>query len=84
MTVKELVEHLQTMPQDYLVVYRACSDCTKLEADDINVYSAEQKKVVQHHNMPDRVMDYSEWQYEPKGKLTNEPKFLDVVMFPGN
>lgn len=81
MTVKELIEHLQTLPQDYLVVYQRYSDLTKLEASDILVAHACDRSVVQHHNQPDLVREYREHEWNRK-LLT--PHFLDAVIFPGN
>jgi len=37
LTVAALIAHLQTQPQELLVVYRFCSEWCALEADDIGV-----------------------------------------------
>lgn len=81
MTVRELIAHLQTLPQDYLVAYQCCSDSAKLEAEEITVIHATDKRVIQHHNMPDMIRDYREWEHHKSGPI---PHFIDVVMFPGN
>src|SRR5579859_3403789 len=60
MTVAELIEHLETLPQDYLVVYRSCSDMNVLEANQIEI-----TRGVKHHNLPDTVRDYNEWEWRP-------------------
>ena len=87
MTVKELIEHLQTFPQEFQVAYRCCSDSAKLEADDVYVILATDKKVVQHHNMKDRIRDYNPSDYG-NSKYAScaglQPDFISVVMFPGN
>ena len=81
MTVKELIEYLQTLPQDHLVIYKMCSDYSVLEPQDIEVVGKETRKVVKHHNMPGRVRQWRD--YENKdGAIT--PEFIDTVIFPGN
>lgn len=88
MTVRELIEHLQTLPQDYVVGYCCCSDTSLMDADEICVCHAADKKVVKHHNMPGCVRDYREWEWEkqvPGGpKPGMVPEFVDIVVFPGN
>lgn len=91
MTVKELIEYLQALPQDFQVAYRCCSDARKMETDDICVILASDKKVVQHHNMDDRLRDYNPQHYRPDRPQSplcpcpgEKPEFVDVVMFPGN
>lgn len=64
MTVAELIEHLKALPQEHLVVYRCCSDMSELAADEITV-----KRAVRHHNLPDRVRDYSEREWAPGVKV---------------
>lgn len=85
MTVKELIEHLQTLPQDYIVGYRCCSDAKQMEADEISVIHASDKKVIQHHNIHWAIRDYSPSDFgEGPFKIAMEPQFISVVMFPGN
>ncbi len=87
MTVRELIKHLETLPQDYLVVYKCCSDYTKMDADEVIILNAEDKEIVQHHNIPDQVRSYRSTEYAKKYEgmpKNSEPKFLDCVVFPGN
>lgn len=79
MTVAELVTHLQTLPQDLKVIYRCCSDYDDLEADEIDVVLAEDKKIVKHHNLINTHRDYRSWEHK-----TMVPEFVSVVVFPGN
>jgi hypothetical protein len=37
MTVKELIELLSKMPQDYEVIYRCCSDWAKMDPVEVRV-----------------------------------------------
>lgn len=60
MTVAELVEHLKTLPQGHLVVFRSHSDMNALEAKDIEV-----TRGVRHHNLRDTVRDYNKYEWEP-------------------
>lgn len=66
MTVAELIEHLKTLPQGYLVVYRCGSDMAELETHEIRV-----DRGVRHHNLPDTVRDYreSEWRNADRIKV---------------
>lgn len=44
MTVAELIEILQKMPQDAAVIYRACSDWQAMEPDEVYLKTAEESR----------------------------------------
>lgn len=44
MTVQELIAKLQTMPPDADVIYRCCSDWDLLEADEVELRTAEESE----------------------------------------
>lgn len=52
MTVKELIEKLQSMPQDAIVIYRAWSDWNDLEPDEIGLFSGEKEFRTLSHSHP--------------------------------
>lgn len=81
MTVRELIAALQEMPQDYTVAYQCYSDYSMMQADEIKVRHASDKKAVRHHNMPDEIREYNAYEY---AKGSQEPEFVNVVIFPGN
>lgn len=85
MTVKELIEHLQTLPPDYSVVYRACSDYHVLDAVDIWVQRPdvplERGVAIAHHNMASEYREYAGPQDYKDRPL---PVPAGVVFFPGN
>ena len=84
MTVGELRQLLLKFPQDAEVAYRACSDSNLLFEDDLNLIKAEDKKVIRHPNNPEQVCDFKPWSaYSGHGGL-KDPKFVTVVMLPGN
>jgi hypothetical protein len=84
-TVKQLIEHLQTLPQDSPVLYRCCSDWSIMELYQVVAQRASDPLVngmaVEHHNMPGKYRCYS-------GPLPYRDRPLptpaDVVTFPGN
>jgi hypothetical protein len=85
-TVKELIAHLQTCPQDYDVVYRCCSDYSGLTADEIVVQHATDElghgSVIRHHNLYGGFRRYEgPHEYRPMAPL---PVPAGVVKFPGN
>ena len=60
MTVKELIEKLQTLPQDAPVVYRFCSEWTLLDEEQVDIMTAEEKGVINDGGM--NYMNYRpEW-----------------------
>ncbi len=69
MTVAELIDHLRTLPQGHLVVYRACSDMNVLHSSEVTV-----ARGVKHHNLDDVVRDYTEWEWKPGAKVGVCPK----------
>ncbi len=85
MTVQELVELLQTMPPDFPVIYRCCSDWSVLDASEVTVQrSTDELKrgvAVHHHNRPGEYREYYSPREYPDGQL---PLPADVVTFPGN
>ncbi len=81
MTVKELIDLLATLPQDFTVIYQCCSDYSVLEADSILVQKDTDElklwvSAIPHHNMTGvfRRYDGSGVQVKPS----------NVVIFPGN
>ncbi len=80
-TVKELIEFLQTLPQDYEVAHREYSDSSILDKERITVIHASDKEVIRHHNQHDSIRSYRSWEHDPDGE---KPEFINVVMFPGN
>lgn len=85
MKVKELIELLATVPQDFEIIYRYCSDYSVLDAKDIKVQRSSDAlvtgSVIAHHNMSERFRTY--WQPE-QGENEPLPKPLDLVILPGN
>ncbi len=81
MTVRELIKHLETLPQDFEVAYQCCSDVSAMEAIDITVHFAEEKRIIRHHNMSEGFRYYRDYEYR---KVTMIPEFANIVMFPGN
>lgn len=82
MTVQDLIDYLSTLPLDFPIVYRFCSDYEVMDVDDINVQTEGGElcygTVIEHHNMPGRYRKYSD------EKMTPAPKPANVVVFPGN
>lgn len=70
MTVKELIQHLHTFPEDLPIVYACCSEYTTLEAHEIGVIQLQ----------PARKDGWvaSQWSGEPKVKT------IPILAFPGN
>lgn len=77
MTVKELVEKLQTFPQDAVVLYRAWSELNAMDDDDVWLAKPEEKLVVRRNGM---YMGYHHHHW-PKEET---PEFVEAVCFPGN
>ena len=85
MTVKELIEHLQTLPQDFMVAYELHSETKLMEPDEIRVVRMADKKLVKHHNMPDWLRAYSPYEWEKGGSKSGlTPEFVNAIVFPGN
>lgn len=85
MTVRELIELLQTLPPDFPVIYRSCSDYSGMEAREIAVQRATDplkgSSAILHHNRPGEYRLYNgPWEY--KDKPLPEP--INAVIFPGN
>ncbi len=90
MTGRELIAHLQSLPEDALdfeVIYQCCSDYSRLTAGQITVVretdDLEYGMPIHHHNMPGEYRRYtSMWEY---GKGTvSLPKPANTIVFPGN
>ena len=79
MTVGELVALLLKMPQDVVVLYRACSDWTVLRPDDIKLTKAEEQLVIYRPQN-----GYSEYYAPWFPKDGEKPDFRTAVLFPGN
>jgi hypothetical protein len=93
MTVAELIALLQTMPQDAPVIYPMYSEYTELRPDEVRLIKAEDKRIVwreQNGYMYYYPSDFAggptpKWNPNYKPQYANEqPKFVTVVMFPGN
>lgn len=85
MTVRELIKHLETLPQDYTVAFDLHSEVKLMEKEEIEVVHATDKKLVKHHNMSDWLRTYYAHQWEGDGSLSKmTPEFVDAVVFPGN
>lgn len=85
MKVKELIELLQTMPQESEVIYSCYSDYTVLDADTIKVQKSTDSLTygcpIPHHNMPGEFRRYvGPHEY---GNLPL-PTPANVVILPGN
>lgn len=96
MTVHDLIEKLQTMPQGAIVVYRACSNWNELEPKEVNLLTAEESES-KVRSEPDRRIPFygGEAVCVRKGSFCNayplgqygpgeKPVYVDVVTFPGN
>lgn len=85
MTVRELIEVLKTMPQDFPVIYRNCSDYSNMEPEQLQIQrstdSLDYASAIHHHNMLGEFRRYT----GPReyGNLPL-PTPADVVIFPGN
>lgn len=87
MTVKELIEHLQSFPQDSVVgcVYLCCSDYAILEKEDLTYLPkdeitgpfGQQHKYVLRNG---QITEYNRHTWDP----SEVPEFVAVVAFPGN
>ena len=75
MTVRELIAHLQTFPQEMGVVYACYSDLSPLRAEEVAVTKAVPKA---HYIM--RVYDNQ----IPTMSKKNQDGILEFVAFPGN
>jgi hypothetical protein len=89
MNVKELIAKLQTMPPDAEVIYRCCSDWAILNADSVELKTAEESKA---EHVTSR-FGYGGIVYRggrfcdgyPKSQYGDEkPVYRTVVTFPGN
>lgn len=79
MTVKELIDHLGTMPQDAIVLYKQYSDFSVLEAEEIELILARSGGAFKRNGLYKSSEDWSDKNKEDPG---NEP--VTVVVFPGN
>lgn len=86
MTIKELIEHLQTFPQDAesVCLYRAYSDYSILDADQITYHpvggtsmAREDQRYVKRNG---QIMLYNPRTWD-KAEV---PVFVAIVAFPGN
>lgn len=88
MNVRELIETLQKYPQDasVAVLYRACSDYSVLEADELTFYPS--PGYIGCHPMLNRqyvLRNNQVIRYDPKTWPKDEtPEFLSLLVFPGN
>ncbi len=70
-TVKDLIEHLKTLPQDLGVIYKACSDYNELELKDITIVNAVDQ-------------DFYYMRSHPTMSQANKDKEKKYLLFPGN
>lgn len=95
MIVKELIELLQTMPQDAEVLYTFCSDNTPLEGSQITLYRKDgsvhgRDGELFHKQSPHRPTRWVVRDGRIHEYVANQwpadwtPQFIDVVLFPGN
>ena len=97
MTIKELIEHLQTMPQDALVIHTFCSDYDALKADDFTLMTPTEKGgIINHHghimyckrdwladaDVQHEILYLERWKGIPKP--TETPAFITAVHIRGN
>lgn len=78
MNVRELIEHLQTLPQELEVIYSYHSDYEVLRAEDIEHCEARGKSTVLRGGRYAHTYPGYQW---PPGE---QPVYVDVVIFPGN
>lgn len=83
MVVKELIELLQTMPQDALVITTIYSDYAEVERDHISLkVPKDGEGLIVHHG---HVMHLEKnWWPKPLGERPENPKFITAVHFAGN
>lgn len=77
MRVQELIERLQTFPQDAVCIRRMCSENDELPEDEPILLKAEDKLIIKRHG---RYMHYRSTYHPPDEK----PEFVTVVYFEGN
>jgi len=90
MTVCELVGKLLTFPLDVVVLYRACSDWSELQPNEVELVTADKKEIIFREES--RYTDYNPRWFQPAqarswshGRYEGEqPKFVTVVTLPGN
>jgi hypothetical protein len=95
MTVKELINYLQKLPQDTVigVVYTACSDLSVLEERELVFYdkidyeinakqysSTSSLRTKRYVLRNGQIMEYNERTWDPK----ETPNFVPILIFPGN
>lgn len=80
MTVRELIEKLQTMPPDTGVVYQSCSEDVNMELDQVYLVTSEEKKLALHMGMYISYSSVSARYWQP-GQV---PEFVTRCCFPGN
>lgn len=79
MIVKELIDCLSKYPSDATVIYQRWSEQASMDADDIEHISAESKRIIERNSTYMHFYE-DQWDYKRDG----QPKFENVVMFPGN
>lgn len=79
MTVRELIEHLGTLPADAEVIYRYHSEYAELETGDIDLHRAEDGKI---EYRAEQGYCYYRCNWRPSD--WPKPEFRTVVVFPGN
>lgn len=98
MTVRELIELLQTFPQDALVICTFCSDYDKIDPDDITLMEPKDGEgLINHHghimHLPKKWREdkktVNEMNWEKKmgrgpGVPQEEPVLITAVHFKGN
>lgn len=78
MTVRELIEHLSQFPLDVEVICTFCSDYSDMDAENITLIKAADKKVIKRGGRFCHPYEAAKW---PKDEA---PVYMTVVHFPGN
>lgn len=88
--VSELIAHLQTLPQDAVVLYRCMSDYAELENEFIDLKKGKKGKIICHHGHYMQAEEhwfdpnYPGYPYGKPNDLPSAPKYVTAVVFPGN
>lgn len=98
MTVHDLIEKLQTMPQGGVVIYRCCSDWQELHPEDIELITRKES----YRLVEEREVKHPHTRLPVSGAICvrngdfctayplnnyppgENPVYVDVVTFPGN
>lgn len=76
MTVKELIDFLQTMPQDAIVIQSKYSDWIDIELDDFALKTPKDKLI--RHNGHLMILN-EKWWPEHFGPIPKQPEYLTAL-----